>query len=214
MAKPLGILLSLLLLACAPRVMEPAREIPSLDHLTSWMVGDFSSAAQSAQDPKNYFDIRLHVRRIWTDRKDGAWLYVEQAAAETPGKPYRQRVYRLARLASDRFQSEIFMIKGDPLRFAGAWKSRDPLSELRREGIEQKQGCEVMLEARSEKGTWTYEGGTSGSGCESLLRGARYATTQVRIDSKELISWDRGYDAQGKQVWGATQGGYHFLRQP
>jgi hypothetical protein len=25
-----------------------------------------------------------------------------------------------------------------------------------------------------------------------------------------MTSWDRGYDAQGSQVWGAVEGGYIF----
>ena len=27
-----------------------------------------------------------------------------------------------------------------------------------------------------------------------------------------LLSWDRGFDAAGKQVWGAEKGPYEFLR--
>jgi hypothetical protein len=27
-----------------------------------------------------------------------------------------------------------------------------------------------------------------------------------------MITWDRGFDAEGKQVWGATAGGYIFRR--
>ena len=57
-----------------------------------------------------------------------------------------------------------------------------------------------------------YTGATHDRDCESRLRGAAYATTEVRIDAQGMTSWDRGYDAEGRQVWGATEGGYRFKR--
>jgi len=57
-----------------------------------------------------------------------------------------------------------------------------------------------------------FEGSTVGKGCASELRGASYATSEVRITPEQLLSWDRGFDAQGKQVWGATKGGYVFKK--
>ena len=63
--------------------------------LAEWMSGSFSSAAQAADDPENYFDIRLEMVPIWSERSDGPWLYVEQAAASALDRPYRQRVYHL-----------------------------------------------------------------------------------------------------------------------
>lgn len=40
------------------------------------MVGSYSSEAQSLAD-KEFRDVRLHMTRIWPERKDGCWLYVE-----------------------------------------------------------------------------------------------------------------------------------------
>jgi hypothetical protein len=45
------------------------------------------------------------------------------------------------------------------------------------------------------------------------LKGASYATSEVVIYSDKLISWDRGWNDEGKQVWGAQKGGYVFLKQ-
>jgi len=58
-----------------------------------------------------------------------------------------------------------------------------------------------------------FEGGTVGEGCESTLSGATYATSEVTLDASTLESWDRGYDAEGTQVWGATAGPYVFDRK-
>jgi hypothetical protein len=48
--------------------------------------------------------------------------------------------------------------------------------------------------------------------CKSSLHGVVYATSQVRITEAELYSWDRGFDAEGNQVWGAEGGSYVFRK--
>ena len=199
----------MLLLLSTPALAQAAESKGSLEELTRFMVGSFSSAEQASQDPKHFFDIRLEVVRIWKDRTDGVWLYVEQSAAETLAKPYRQRVYRLTLLPDGRFRSEIYSFKEEPLKHAGAWKQVSPLGALSPEDLESRKGCAVLLAADGKGG---YAGATHAQDCESVLRGAAYATTEVRVDARGMLSWDRGYDRSGKQVWGATEGGYRFTR--
>jgi hypothetical protein len=55
-------------------------------------------------------------------------------------------------------------------------------------------------------------GGTVGNDCASALAGATYATSEVTIGPEEIITWDKGFDADGNQVWGASKGGYVFKR--
>ena len=58
-----------------------------------------------------------------------------------------------------------------------------------------------------------YVGATQGQGCISTLRGAAYATSEVEISESVLVSWDRGWDNSGEQAWGATAGGYEFVKR-
>lgn len=180
-----------------------------LTQLSQWLTGSFSSAKQAAEDT-SYFDIRLHIVPCWTDRADGPWLYVEQARADLLNQPYRQRVYHLSKINDQTFKSEVLEIDGDPLRYAGAWKSPTPLADISPSELKLKDGCEVIL-------TWTPEqqafiGGTQGKGCSSTLRGAAHAVSEVTLTENALLSWDRGYDASDQQVWGAVKGGYRFDR--
>ena len=55
-----------------------------------------------------------------------------------------------------------------------------------------------------------YKGKTGDNSCESTLRGASYARSEVEIFEDKIISWDRGFDAQSNYVWGAEKGGYVF----
>lgn len=185
----------------------PTKKDADLARLVSWMTGSFSSHEQ-AQSDSNFFDIRLEMVQIWQDRADGKWLYVEQAAASSLDKPYRQRVYRLTRLPDDTFESAVFTLH-DPLKFAGEWKKELPLAGLTADSLELKDGCSIILHQIAEG---AFVGKTIEKNCPSNLRGAAYATSEVTITESEMVSWDRGFDADDHQVWGATTGGYIFKK--
>lgn len=201
----IGRTILLALVAFAPlRAAEPG----TLPHLLDWMSGSFSSAAQAEAD-SSYYDIRLRMTPIWTGRGDGPWLYVEQAMAEHLDEPYRQRVYHVLQEEPGRFVSEVHGI-ADPLRFAGAWREAEPLAALHPDSLALREGCGVRLAWDPASGV--YAGATDERSCGSTLRGASWASSEVRVFADSLISWDRGWDEEGEQVWGARKGGYVFRR--
>ena len=178
-----------------------------LKKLFSMMQGSFSSQAQAAVDSA-YFDIRLHMARIWPERTDGYWLYVEQAVAVMQQKPYRQRVYHVHRTPEGNLISEVFTLPA-PLRFAGAFADAAKLKSITSDSLQLRTGCHIALAANGSN----FAGSTQGHGCTSDLKGASYATSEVVISTDKLVSWDRGYNAENKQVWGAEKGGYVFIKQ-
>ncbi|MEM7519080.1 MAG: chromophore lyase CpcT/CpeT, partial [Planctomycetota bacterium] len=115
------------------------------------LCGSFSSAAQAERDPENYVDIRLEVVPIWTEREDGPWLYVEQAAAVALERPYRQRVYQLEGGPHQGFRSTVYELPGDPLAFAGAQNDEVPLAELGPEALSLLEGCTVYLALQEDR---------------------------------------------------------------
>lgn len=179
----------------------------NLETVVDWMTGSFSSAAQAAEDP-DFYHITLEMAPIWSGREDEYWLYVEQAAAEARDKPYRQRVYRVTESADGSIESTVFLLP-DPEQAIGAWKNENPLADLSPDDLELRTGCSVFLK---RKDTQHFSGETRGAECGSTLRGASYATSQVVVSPKGIKSWDRGYDAEGQQVWGAEKGPYLFRR--
>ncbi len=189
------------------QTMAPPRD-DVLREVVGLMTGAFSSQAQSKSDP-DYFDIRLHMTRIWPREKEGAWLYVEQAMATALEKPYRQRVYHVTVVTGGTVKSEVYQLPGDPLEFAGAWQAPDKFSKLSPQDLKIKDGCAVLLNRIEAR---VYEGGTHGKDCPSERQGAAYATSTVHMDESGLQTWDRGFDKDGKQVWGAAKGGYKFGR--
>ena len=176
-----------------------------LKQLGNYMAGYYTSEQQHKTDTVNYFDIRLHIIPIWKDKKDGIWFYVEQAVAGSTDKPYRQRVYHVTEKEKGVFESAVFIFS-NPLRFTGNTSLFE--KTLTPDSLKLREGCAVILHQNDK----TFEGSTEGKGCASERKGASYATANVIIAEKELHSWDRGFNDKGEQVWGATKGGYIFIK--
>lgn len=195
--------------APAPAVAAlAAGQDAELAELRDMMKGRYSSKAQSQQD-KEFLDIRLVMAPIWPERTDGHWLYVEQAAADKQDKPYRQRVYRLTR-DGNQFVSAVYALPGNPLDYAGAWKSDKPLASLKPTDLQLRKGCEVYLTRTAGR---DFVGASKGQACASDIRGAAHVTADVAITNTVLTTWDRGFNAAGKQVWGSTKGAYAFVKE-
>lgn len=171
------------------------------------MSGVFNSAKQSQQD-SSFFNITLHMIPIWQHRTDGYWLYVEQAVTQQMHKPYRQRVYHVYLNGDKEIISQVYELK-NPASVVGAWNEVMPLSHLTTDSLELRDGCAIHL-IKTAKGK--YVGSTPEKKCLSSLRGAAYATSEVTLTKNKIISWDRGWDNEDRQVWGATKGGYEFLK--
>ncbi len=184
----------------------PKKDI-DVEVLATWLEGSFSSQDQAKADT-TYLDIRLRMKRIWHARTDGYWFVVEQAVATSQDAPYRQRVYNVRRVEENMIESRTFTWK-DPSRVKGAWKDTTLVDGLTPSDLILRRGCEVYLQLDARH----YFGSTHGTACSSDLRGASYATSEVKIYRDKIISWDRGFSADNQQVWGATKGGYVFVRQ-
>lgn len=177
-----------------------------LQTLGNYMSGKYSSEEQHRTDSVNYYHIKLQIIPIWKHRNDGIWFYVEQAIAGSETKPYRQRVYHVTEKENNIYESAVFTF-ASPLRFA----NNSGLFEqtLTPDSLKLREGCPVFLK-KTKNGS--FEGGTEGKKCSSERQGAAYATAKVTLSEKELRSWDRGFNEKDEQVWGATKGGYVFIK--
>ncbi|MFT4772379.1 MAG: CpeT protein [Cryomorphaceae bacterium] len=172
--------------------------------LLDWMSGEFSSAEQAANEA-TYDDITLKMIHIWPKKKTGAWIYVEQALASRPNQPYFQRVYFLREMGDGQFSSDIYIIP-EQEKFIGAWKDASQFVEVDQFDLKYQDGCAVFLDYDG----FQYSGSTNAETCKSSLQGASYATSEIKVTKGVLESWERGYDAEGNQVWGAEKGAYVF----
>lgn len=193
------ILLSLMLFGCKPGQQN---KTSNLNQLVAIMQGTYSSEKQSIED-KEYFNISLRMIPIWKEK--GNYLYVEQAMFEKQESPYRVRIYKVSQ-RNDEFISEIYTLKKEK-EWIGKWKTPEAFDNLAETDIELKPGCEVILKKQPDG---TFIGQTGEKTCPSELRGASYASSKVTVTPTQILSWDQGFDKDGKQVWGAVKGGYIF----
>jgi CpeT protein len=183
-------------------------EITPFERLRTYMSGNFSSELQSQRD-SDYFDIRLRMVPIWMTTDTSFYLYVEQAMSTSMDKPYRQRIYKVVKESDTLFTSYIYTMNA-PQRFVGLQGDDSAFKSITPDSLKVLDGCEVHLTYNSLSGK--FEGSTGDKSCPSTRSGATHTTSKVSLSETGMISWDQGWNDQGKQVWGAEKGGYEFLR--
>ncbi|MDP3278673.1 MAG: chromophore lyase CpcT/CpeT [Deltaproteobacteria bacterium] len=174
--------------------------------LSQLLQGRFDSSAQATRDMR-YFDVTLTICRVSAPDVSASTLYIEQALRGRP--PYRQRLYVLGSGADGATvaTSRVFEFN-DPDAVVGLC-DRVGVQSVAASDVVEREGCTVTLTLQGDR----FVGQTAGRTCLSTLMGAAYATTEITLGEATLDSWDRGYNAMGRQVWGATAGAYRFERR-
>jgi CpeT protein len=172
------------------------------------LTGHFDSIQQSIDQPA-YFPIDLLTCPIEIPELGARLLHVEQSIIDEGEvqPPYRQRVYVITDGPDPATQavSQVWEFES-PEDFAGFCSGGGAAATAA--DLTEREGCQVEV-------TWMgdhFVGSTPGKECLSDLNGATYATSEVEIYEDRIESWDRGYDADDQQVWGATAGAYIFAR--
>ncbi|MEZ4296897.1 MAG: chromophore lyase CpcT/CpeT [Polyangiaceae bacterium] len=179
------------------------------DKLYRYLTGEFDSKNQAKSDPNNYLPIHLLTCPIDIPELGTRLLHVEQALIQSGviQPPYRQRIYVVTDGADPATQavSHVWEFNA-PAKFTGFCDGSGQKATAA--DLVERDGCRVEL-------TWMtdhFEGSTPGKECLSDFQGATYATSKVNVFDNRIESWDQGWDATDKQVWGAVKGPYVFDR--
>lgn len=178
-----------------------------LETLVQWMNGSFSSQAQADTSSDPYHsDVRLKMRRIWSDRTDGIWVYVEQAYAESQQNPYRQRIYKMFE-ENNQLKNLIYAIP-NAASYVGAWQTPESFANLAPAQLTLKPNCGLNF---TDEGDHFY-GATTGTGCATTgIPSVAYITSVSTIYPTYMTSWDRGYSSTGAWTMGPDTP-YIFLK--
>jgi hypothetical protein len=174
--------------------------------------GRFSSAEQHAADSR-YDLVEVGITRIWPERRDGVWLYQEQAIISAPGttpdaarkRPYFQFVARVVEIAPGVLRRDNFRVK-DGARWLNLVPGDARLASLTPDDL-APASCHNRLE-RIASGVFV--GGTES--CTNAFRGAVMMESRSVTTPDAYVNWDRGFAADGTRVWGPVGGGYIFKR--
>ena len=179
----------------------------TLDEFLRLHVGSFSSAAQARLDKR--YDVAIwHIVEIWPQSAPGErWLYTESWLEGAP-KPYLQRISRVREDGPATLRVTRYTL-ADAERWVGAWQEPARFASLDRKQLAELTGCDGVM---VRTGPQRFEGGTVGAACPNAYKGARYAVSSTVLGADEMVNWDRGFAADGSQVWGPSDGGYRFRR--
>ena len=184
-----------------------AAQAAPLDDYLRLATGHFTSAAQAATDSRYELAI-WHIAEIWPAEPSATrWLYTE-SWMDGAESPYLQRISSVEQRPDGSLITRRYSIPG-PERFVGAWQQVARFDALEPGQLASLDGCDIVL---VRAGTQRFEGGTQGAGCRNGYKGASYAISQGIVTVDGMINWDRGFNADGEQVWGPAAGGYRFRR--
>jgi hypothetical protein len=142
------------------------------------------------------------------------FLYQEQALVESLDKPYRQRFLQLT--AGDRGQSAVESKAYKPIEME-KWVGFCSKPEEERKVIASELGtylCSVFLKQSAVNYFKPlYVGETQTGGCPTNVRGATSISNTIYLFPDGMNTWDRGFDANGNQVWGAANEAYKFRKR-
>ncbi|OLP16292.1 hypothetical protein BST81_22080 [Leptolyngbya sp. 'hensonii'] len=195
-----------------------ANEITSMgqqvEEVVSFLVGTMDTSAQAAVNSE-VSNVKLVACQVNLDEIPAArrspvfFLYQEQFLVSRPGKPYRQRFLQLAPAFDGRSVESLAFKPKDLPRWVGFCDR--PLMERKVSWPDiGTPVCSVFL----KKSGSAYWGRTPADGCPAQYKGAVRITNRVLLTAEGMETWDRGFDAAGKQVWGAGTESYKFKRTP
>lgn len=207
---------ALFLIVSAATAQDVSKD-KDLRRLATWMTGSFDTFAQVNADEEadaKYRHIRatLQVVPVKINGLNNALaLYVENAAAETRTKPYRQRIYILKR-QGENIIVEIHKIN-QPEDFTGAYRNPKLLEALTMERLTREPGCDMTFQKVNSK---LYKGAAGAAKtCKSTLRGATHTVSNTEITPIVLTNLDQGFDDAGAHKWGPPPGtvGHIFVKR-
>jgi hypothetical protein len=155
--------------------------------------------------------IRMTTCRIQITNANAApgsiFLYQEQALTNNLSKPYRQRFLQISPSPATQSVRSLSFRPTTAATFAGLCNK--PLAErtLKLSDL-GTYVCSVFLKPSGN----TYIGNTPINGCPANYRGAVRITNRIELTPTGMNTWDRGFDANGQQVWGAKTEAYQYHR--
>lgn len=206
------IFLSTLLSSCNS---NPIKDL-ELHNLVTLLIGEFSNKEQAEND-SSFAHLNLVNIRIWKG-KPGYWVYSEVSDAKGDYNVYNQAILNYERLDSSTIKStsyKIISVKDHSADLNNPEFSSKPSTELfdrlTLDSLEMKTGCQVYF----KKKTSTIYSGKMGKGsCNNNIDYIDYIMSTYVVSKDKISLWTKGYNNNGKQVWGKIKGPYKYKRTP
>ena len=200
------------LAACGPKIASDPEIMPPFSELAfrcqKWMNGSFENEAQVRSDSA-FPKMQLHQCSIWTSERDALWIYSEELAIDSGHLPVHQVIYKITDDLNGGLLLQAYQLPGNTFNYAGAWRDPESFNNMAPFELTLLGSCGLHLKKTLQG---SIAGGTRGTDCSSTRSGASYQTEEITLGSLEIRSWRRGFDSQGRQVWGSSRGPTIFDR--
>jgi hypothetical protein len=195
------------LMGFTPLVKAQTMESP-INQVVNHLVGIMDTSAQAEENPQSP-DVRMTtcvIQLLGVENQiDSTYLYQEQALSDKLKEPYRQRFLEI-RFVEEEDKVESIAFK--PLQ-SSKWINFCDRPQNQR-NINLDDVGEVVCSVSLRQLMTIYIGETPPEGCATNVQGAVTITNTVILHSQGMDTWDRGFDEEGNQVWGAENEGYQF----
>lgn len=183
----------------APVYTPPSWASPECEKIAGLLTGSWKTATPVAQQGSadSKVDVWMHVKPIRVQGLDST-LYVEQTRSDAPHKPFRQAIFELypykgkTRLRTYEFRSR------NPASMTGLWLAPEYFPPIAAGELIATIDVDLAPASGGFAGKTPYPYPTG-------LYGAVEMTSDLSLSADTLTTQDRGYDAAGKIVWGASE---------
>lgn len=197
---------------------------PHVHQVAAYLTGVLETTVPSTSKPGPPIQIQMttcsvqqidrvdRVDQPNVDQPDAVLLYQEQAPIEKLNQPYRQRFLSVTASPYSKTVRSLAFKPANPQQWVNfcARDMRDRQIHARDLGTPV---CSVFLKpSQNAEGEAVYYGNTPVDGCPASIRGAVRITNHILLYKTGMETWDRGFDSQGKQMWGARVEAYRYRK--
>lgn len=199
------IISSFLLTAIPANAQVPIQQ--QVKEVVNHLVGAMDTSAQAKANPEapNVRITTCKVQVTAEQNPNAVYLYQEQALTKQLSKPYRQRFLKIAPTKDNLLVESAAFKPSSPKNWIGLCDKPETQRVVQRREFGESN-CSVFLRPTGKN----YTGETAPGGCPSNFRGATRITNTIILHQTGMDTRDRGFDATGKQVWGAKEQPYQF----
>ncbi len=187
----------------------PVFSDPDLAQIAQLLTGTWKTTAPVAEagNAEARTDIVMNIVPVRLDEDVPDALYVELARADALHAPYRQAIFQLYKFkGKPRLRTYEFFRKPYQPAVVGLWAAPEFFPRVARADLIATLDVELSGSGSNWSGRTPYPYPTG-------VGGAVEMTSELTIGPDAIVSIDRGYNAEGRVVWGSAPGErYSFTR--
>lgn len=181
------------------------------DSVVKHLVGKMTASVKQAESEEIQVRMTTCLVNV-TGNKNSIYLYQEQGFIGNLDQPYRQRFLEITATNVQQkqpHQNLVFSHSYKP-QYLEQWINFCQ-SDRATKKISPTAIGELVCTIRLKPLLSVYVGQTPSGGCPTTARGAATITNSIVLHEQGMETWDRGFDTEGKQLWGARQKPYQFF---